>query len=147
MHSNLGIKWQDHISNKEVLKRASLPSLESILLQVQLHRAGHVTRMKNVCMPKAVFFSELQEGKCHHGGPWRHYKDQLNLKRQLAQAEISHQSWQQEASDWDSWCSSWEKPAISLRQRGMKPQRKNAGGRVCSIPIILIQNLHLSKVQ
>ena len=34
--SILGIKWQDHVSNVEVLKRASLPSIESILLQVQL---------------------------------------------------------------------------------------------------------------
>ena len=30
----LGIKWQDHVSNEEVIKRASLPSIESILLQV-----------------------------------------------------------------------------------------------------------------
>ena len=32
--SILGIKWQDHVPNEEVLKRASLPSIESILLQV-----------------------------------------------------------------------------------------------------------------
>ena len=51
------------MSNDEVLKRASLPSIESILLQVQLRWAVHVTRMEDVCMPKAVFFSELQEGK------------------------------------------------------------------------------------
>ena len=38
LHSILGIKWQDHMSNEEVLKRASLPSIESILLQVQLPR-------------------------------------------------------------------------------------------------------------
>ena len=31
-----GIKWQDHVLNEEVLKTASLPSIESILLQVQL---------------------------------------------------------------------------------------------------------------
>ena len=44
---------------------------------------------------KAVFFSELQEGKRHHGAPRKHYKDQL--RRQLAQEGISRQSWQQEA--------------------------------------------------
>ena len=59
----LGIKWQDHMSDKEVLTRASLSSIESILLQVHLRWAGHVTRMEDVCMPKTVFFSELQEGK------------------------------------------------------------------------------------
>ena len=32
LRSILGIKWQDHVSNEEVLKRASLPSIKSILL-------------------------------------------------------------------------------------------------------------------
>ena len=91
--SILGIKWQDHVSNEEVLKRASLPSIESILLQVQLCWAGHITRMEDVCMPKAVFFSKLREGKRDRGAPRKRYKDQL--KRQLAQAGISLQSWQQ----------------------------------------------------
>ena len=30
LRSILGIKWQDHMSNEEVLKTASLPSIESI---------------------------------------------------------------------------------------------------------------------
>ena len=34
LRSILGIKWQDHVTNGEVLGRASLPSLESMLLQV-----------------------------------------------------------------------------------------------------------------
>ena len=95
--SILGIEWQDHVSNEEVLKRASLPSIESILLQVHLRWAGHVTRVEDVRMPKAVFLSELQEGERDRGTPRKRYKDQL--KRQIAQAGISHQSWQQEASD------------------------------------------------
>ena len=69
LHSIHGIKWQDHVSNEEVLKRASLPSIESILLEVQLCQACQVTRMEDVCMPKAVFFSELQEGKRNCGAP------------------------------------------------------------------------------
>ena len=55
LRSILGTKWQDHVSNEEVSKRASL----SILLQVQLRCAGQVTRMEDVRMPKAVFLSEL----------------------------------------------------------------------------------------
>ena len=42
LHFILGIKWQDYMSNEEVLKTASLPSIESILLQVQLRWAGHI---------------------------------------------------------------------------------------------------------
>ena len=82
----LGVKWQDHVSNEEVLKRASLPSIDSILLRVQLRWAAHITRMKDVRMPKAVFFSELEEGKRDRGTPRKRYKDQL--KRQLAQTGI-----------------------------------------------------------
>ena len=36
LRSILRIKWQDHVSNEEAIKRASLPSIESILFQVQL---------------------------------------------------------------------------------------------------------------
>ena len=127
MCSILGIKWQDHVSNEEVLKRASLPSIEFILLQVQLRWVGHVTGMEDLRMHKAVFFSDLQEGKRDRGAPRKRYKDQL--KRQLAQAGISHQSWQQEASDRDSWRSSVRKVSLTSRQRGMRPQRKGAEGR------------------
>ena len=93
--SILGIKWQDHMPNEEVLKRASLFSTESILLQVKLHWAGHISRMEDIHMPKAIFFSQLQDRECNYGTPRKQYKDQL--KRQLAQAGISHLSWQQEA--------------------------------------------------
>ena len=51
--------------DKEVLKKASLPSIESILFQVQLRCSGHVTNIADVRMPKAVFFSEPKEGKCN----------------------------------------------------------------------------------
>ena len=67
LRSILGIKWQDDVSNEEVVKRASLPSIESILLQVQLRWAGDVRTMEGVNMPKTVFFSELQEGKRNRG--------------------------------------------------------------------------------
>ena len=88
MRPILGIKEQDYVSNEEDLKKASPPSIESILLQVQLRCTGHVSRMEDTRIPKAVFFSELQEGKLDHGAPRKRYIDQL--KRQLAQAGISH---------------------------------------------------------
>ena len=91
------------------------PSIESILFQVQLRWAGHVTRMEDVRMPKAAFFSELQEGKRDRGAPRKRYKDQL--KRQLALAGISHQSWQQEASGGDSWRSSVRKASCEFEAK------------------------------
>ena len=94
--SILGINWQDYVSNEEILKKSSLSSIESISLQVQLNWAGHVPGIEDICMPKAIFFSQLLEGQLDCGAPRKRYKDQL--KRQLAKVVISHQSWQQEAS-------------------------------------------------
>ena len=123
------------MSNEEVLKRVSLPIIESILLQVQLHWAGHVTRMGDIRMPKAVFFSELQEGKCDCGAPRKRYKDQLN--RQLAQAGISYQSWQQEASDRDSWRSSKRKASCEFeaeRHKATKEKCRRQKEQAASLP-------------
>ena len=71
--------------------------------------------MEDVRMPKAVFFSELQGGKYDRGAPRKRNKDQL--KRQLAQAGISHQSWQQEASDRDIWHSSVRKASCEFEAK------------------------------
>ena len=47
------------------------------MLQVQLRWAGHVSKMEDVRMLKAVFVSELQKGKRDRGAPRKRYKDQL----------------------------------------------------------------------
>ena len=60
------------------------------MLQVQLRWAGHITRVEDVRMLKAVFFSEIQKGKRDLGAPRKRFRDQL--KRQLAHVGTSHQS-------------------------------------------------------
>ena len=97
----MGIKWQEYVTNEEVLKRASLPSLECTLLQQQFRWAGHVARMEDSRMFKAVFFGELREGKRKCGAPKKRYKDQL--KKQLSLTEIPLHSWQQEANSRENW--------------------------------------------
>ena len=116
---------------EEAIKKASLPSIESILPQVQLRWAGHISRMEDTCMPRAVFFSEFQAGKQDCGASRRCYKDQL--KRQLAQMEINHQSWQQEASDRDSWRSSVRKANHKFEaERHEATKEKRRRQKVCA---------------
>ena len=102
---------------------------------MQLRWASHVTRMEDVRMLKAVFFSELQEGKRDCDAPRKRYKDQL--MRQLAKAGISHQSWQQEASDPDSWCSSVREASCEFeteRHKASKEKRRRQKERAASLP-------------
>ena len=70
-------------------------------------------------------FSERQEGKCDRGAPRKRYNDQL--KRQLAQVGISHQSWQQEASVRDSWNSSVRKASCVKAERHEAAKEKCRG--------------------
>ncbi len=64
LHSLLRIRWQDKISNTEVLQWASLPSITTITCKAQLRWAGHVSRMHDDGIPKQLFYREL----CHSNG-------------------------------------------------------------------------------
>ena len=59
------------------------------------------------------------------------------LQRQLAQAGFSHQSWQQEASDRDSWRSSVRKASCEFeaeRHKAAKEKRRRQKERAASLP-------------
>ena len=72
----------------------------------------------------------------------------MNLKKQLAQAGISRQSWQQEFLDRDSWRSSLRKASCEFEAKRYKAAKGKTqeAERASSIPAILIPNLCLFKV-
>ena len=75
LRSILGIKWQDRITNLEVLDRANSTGIESMLIKAQLRWVGHVIRMEEFPMPRRLMYGELQIGKRNQGRPKRRYKD------------------------------------------------------------------------
>ena len=50
------------LADTEVLARAELPSIHTILMQHQLRWAGHLVRMSDHHIPKRLFYGELEEG-------------------------------------------------------------------------------------
>ena len=97
----LKIKWQDRIPNTEVLKRAGMQNIHTLLKLAQLRWTGHVTRMPDERLPKKILYGELQVGKCSHGGPKKRYKD--TLKASLKDFSIPTESWEQIAQDRTKW--------------------------------------------
>ena len=77
LRSLVGIKWQDYMTNNEVLGKVNLSSIEAMQISWQLHWVGHVLRMDKTRIPKAVFYGELSEGKRDRGAPRKRFKDQL----------------------------------------------------------------------
>ena len=73
----LKIKWQDKIPDTEVLTKAGMQSMHTVLKLAQLRWTGHVIRMPDARLPKKVFYGELQEGKRSQGGQKKRYKDTL----------------------------------------------------------------------
>ena len=81
----LKIRWQDKIPDTEVLKKANMQSVHTLLKLAQLRWTGHVTRMPDERLQKKALYGELQEGKRSQGGQKKRYKDTLKASEQAAQ--------------------------------------------------------------
>ena len=97
----LKIKWQDKIPDTEVLRKAGMQSMHTVLKLAQLRWTGHVIRMPDARLPKKVFYGELQEGKRSQGGQKKRYKD--TLKASLKDFKIPMGSWEQTAQERSKW--------------------------------------------
>ena len=73
----LKIRWQDKIPDTEVLKKAKMQSVHTLLNLAQLRWTGHVTRMPDEGLPKKFLYGELQVGKRSQGGQKKRYKNTL----------------------------------------------------------------------
>ena len=89
------------IPDTEVLKRAGMQSIHTLLKLAQLRWTGHVIRMPDERLPKKILYGELQVGKRSHGGQKKRYKD--TLKASLKDFNIPTESWEQIAQVRTKW--------------------------------------------
>ena len=101
LRSIAGIMWQDKVPNTEVLDRCQISGIEAILLRTQLRWAGHLRRMPDNRLPKAVFYGQLASGERSRGRPLKRYKD--CLKANLLDCRIDPSTWESSASDRSLW--------------------------------------------
>ncbi|XP_063588851.1 uncharacterized protein LOC134766024 [Penaeus indicus] len=85
------INWQDRVTNKEILHRAGLPSMEDLLIRKNLRWTGHIIRMPTDRLTRQLLFSELPVGERKIGRPRLRYKD--TIKRNLKKREINIKTW------------------------------------------------------
>ena len=85
----LKIRWQDKIQDTEVLKKAQMQSVHTLLKLAKLRWTGHVTRMPDERLPKKVLYGELQEGKRSQGGKKKRYKDTLKASLKDLNIQLS----------------------------------------------------------
>ena len=101
LRSILGIRWQDKVTNLEVLDRARLTSIEAMILKTQLRWTGHVIRMEPDRIPRQLLYGELSIGKRKQGRPMKRFKD--NVKANLAHAGLPPKQLETSAKDRVGW--------------------------------------------
>ena len=101
LRSIMRIRWQDRVTNQEVLDRANSSSIEAKILQAQLRWTGHVIRMDETRIPRQLFYGELVSGHRKQGRPKKRYKD--NLKTNLKWAGVHPKELETSAADRSGW--------------------------------------------
>ena len=97
----LGVKWQDHITNSEILPRADISSMHSLLSQRRLRWLEHVQQIDDGRIPKEVLYGQLTAGVRKVGRPALWFMGAC--KRDLNVCEIDSNNWKDAVCDRDSW--------------------------------------------
>ena len=111
----LNIKWQDKIQDTEVLKKAGLQSIPTLLQKSQVRWAGHVVLMPENRLPKQLLYRELCSGKRKVGGQKKRFRDSLKIS--LGDLGISTATWESDAQDRLSWHGKTTKGANAAEAR------------------------------
>ena len=124
----LGIKWQDYGSNEEVLQTASPtnrvhPASGAAALGWPHHMDGRHTHAE----------SSLLQWAPRRKAWLRCSKKALQrpAEEKACTGGNQCQSWQEEASYWDAWCSSLGKVGCKSEAERHEATKENAGGRQC----------------
>ena len=97
----LNITWQEKIPNADILARANVPSIFTLLKQRRLRWLGHVRRMGDHRLPKSILYGELCNGNRATGRPKLRYKDVV--KKDMKDLGINIADWEDEAADRPIW--------------------------------------------
>ena len=97
------VSWLDKVTNADVLSRAGLPSMYTLLRQRRQRWLGHVRRMDDGCIPKYILYGELALGRRTTGHPHLRYKDVC--MRDMKAVHIDTMSWEGLAADRIKWRS------------------------------------------
>ena len=75
LKSIICIKWQDRVTNIEVLDRSGLTRTETMILRAQLHLTVNVIGMDSSNISCQLFYGVPVQGHRNRGHPRRHYSD------------------------------------------------------------------------
>ena len=103
------IRWVHKIPNYEVLSRCNISSLHSMIQSAQLRWTGHVTRMKNNRIPKALMYGRIASG---HSGRGRQTTYLNSVKGTLRSCGINPVTLEKLAANRDRWRKTYKEGIV-----------------------------------
>ena len=86
LRSIIRITSMDKMTNKEILERTGLPSMEDLLNRKNLRWTGHLLRMSPDRLPKQVLYCQLSHRK--RGRPRLRFNDTIKINLKLRNIKI-----------------------------------------------------------
>ena len=117
----LKIKWQAMVPDTEVLERADVYSIESLILLDRLRWAGHLVRLDDTRIPKQLFYGEIRGGKRRTGRPKLRFKDVL--KYSLEKVSVPFKEFEASSHNRLSWRRSVKKGVANFESNRIKHQQ------------------------
>ena len=97
----LGLKWDCHVPDTDVLARTKTTSIAAIVRRNQLRWAGHLVRLDGSRLPKQLFYGELLLGKRPQHKPKKRFRD--SVRESLKNFGIPINNWEALTSDRGQW--------------------------------------------
>ena len=97
----LNRKWQDGVSNIDILRRKQVPSIYEILRLNRLGWLGHVSRMEEERLPRQVLYGDQSDSNRPVSRPKIQFKDVC--KASLRDFLIDIDSWEETTVDRQQW--------------------------------------------
>ena len=126
----LKIRWDDYISNEDVLRRANVDDIETKLVRSRLRWLGHLCRMDDDRVPKQLLFSELEHGSRPFGRPKLRFKDILKKDLKIGSVLEAWCYYVHNRKEWraitDNICTSYDKRRYETYSKRRDARRKRA---------------------
>lgn len=97
----LGIFWQDHKPDIDVLACTNSTSIQSKVIKAHLCQTGNLVHMPDHRLPKPLFYSELANDKHTQAASKSATKTTSST---LKRCNIDHQMWEETATGCVLWC-------------------------------------------
>ncbi|KAK2155845.1 hypothetical protein NP493_2036g00017 [Ridgeia piscesae] len=90
LRSIMRITWMDNVTNKGILERTGLPSMED-LIRKNLRWTGHLMRMSPDRLPTQILYSQLSSGLRKSGRRRLRLKDTIKRNQKLSDIKTNSQ--------------------------------------------------------